>query len=243
MKRIGILLLVLMLVLAGCQATVDETTRGPVRITSVLANQLRVLGASTHVGAVTMDSTLAVGGAATVTGATALNGGLTMDTNKFTVADTSGNTVIAGTLAANGGITVDTSNFTVNGTTGAVASASSIAAGTALSGQTVASTGTTTVGTSLLMTPATGITVTNGMTLTPLGSYQPLTAAGSVAFGAITAGTAGAMLYLTNNSAQTITMTDTGTLMLSGNLALGQYDTVLLLSDGTNWRQVATTNN
>ena len=46
--------------------------------------------------------TLTVSGNATVTGATALNGGLTMDTNKFTVAATSGNTAIAGTLGVTG---------------------------------------------------------------------------------------------------------------------------------------------
>lgn len=41
----------------------------------------------------------------TVTGATALNGGLAMDTDKFTVADTSGNTAIAGTLGVTGAAT------------------------------------------------------------------------------------------------------------------------------------------
>ena len=50
-------------------------------------------------------------GTLTVTGATALNGGLTMDTNKFTVADASGNTAIAGTLAVTG-------NATLRGTLG-----------------------------------------------------------------------------------------------------------------------------
>lgn len=30
---------------------------------------------------------------------------------------------------------------------------------------------------------------------------------------------------------------------LTGNLALGQYDSVLLFSDGTNWVQLATANN
>lgn len=39
-----------------------------------------------------------VGGTLTTTGAATLNGGLAMDTNKFTVADGSGNTTIAGTL-------------------------------------------------------------------------------------------------------------------------------------------------
>merc|ERR1711965_156758 len=57
--------------------------------------------------------------AATVEGATALNGGLTMDANKFTVADATGNTAIAGTAAVagatqlNGGLTMDSNKFTV----------------------------------------------------------------------------------------------------------------------------------
>ena len=61
----------------------------------------------------------------TLTGALAANGGITCDGNKFTVADTSGNTSIGGTLAvtsnttltgalaANGGIACETNLFTV----------------------------------------------------------------------------------------------------------------------------------
>lgn len=41
-------------------------------------------------------------GTLTVTGAASFNGGIACDTDKFTVADTSGNTVIAGTLAVTG---------------------------------------------------------------------------------------------------------------------------------------------
>ena len=51
----------------------------------------------------------------TASGAVVINGGLTMDTNKFTVADTSGNTAIAGTLDVTGQTTV--ANFTATGTT------------------------------------------------------------------------------------------------------------------------------
>jgi hypothetical protein len=71
------------------------------------------------IGAAT-PSSLAVSGGATVgttlavTGATALNGGLTMDTSKFTVADTSGNTAIGGTLAVTGASTL-TGAVTVKG--------------------------------------------------------------------------------------------------------------------------------
>jgi hypothetical protein len=41
-------------------------------------------------------------GATTITGALAANGGFTYDTNRFTIADTTGNTAIAGTLSVGG---------------------------------------------------------------------------------------------------------------------------------------------
>jgi hypothetical protein len=87
--------------------------------------------------------------------------------------------------------------------------------------------------------PTTAISVTNGATITPTGTYQPLESAGNVGFSGIAVGTAGDHLILINESNTTITLTDTGTLMLSGNAALGQYDVIHLLSDGTNWIQVA----
>ncbi|MDA9159571.1 tail fiber protein [Rhodobacteraceae bacterium] len=59
------------------------------------------------------ESTLS--GALTVAGVTALNGGLTMDSNKFTVADTSGNVATAGTLAVTGASTL-TGNVSAGGT-------------------------------------------------------------------------------------------------------------------------------
>jgi hypothetical protein len=43
---------------------------------------------------------ITISGVTTITGALEANGGITVDTNKFTVADGTGNTVIAGTLAA-----------------------------------------------------------------------------------------------------------------------------------------------
>jgi hypothetical protein len=75
-------------------------------------------------GAVTLNATIQVDGAANV------DGGFTCDTDKFIVANTTGNTTIAGTLSvtgattltgaltANGGITCDTDKFTVADTTG-----------------------------------------------------------------------------------------------------------------------------
>ena len=76
----------------------------------------------------TVGGTLGVTGISTLTGLLNANGGIAVDTNKFTVAgDGTGNTVIAGTLDltgistltgllnANGGIAVDTNKFTVAG--------------------------------------------------------------------------------------------------------------------------------
>ncbi|MCC6457271.1 MAG: hypothetical protein IT328_20120 [Caldilineaceae bacterium] len=95
----------------------------------------------------------------------------------------------------------------------------------------------------LRLKPAPAVTLTNGATLTPTGSYQPVTAAGAVGFGAIVADAPGTLLLLTNVSANTITVSDTGTLKLGGNRALGQYDTLWLVSDGTNWLELGYVNN
>lgn len=103
--------------------------------------------------------------------------------------------------------------------------------------------GIATFGTFVVMTPATVITMTNGATLTPLGSYQPLASAGTVGFGAITSKPAGTVLTLVNTVNQTITITDGTTIVLSGNIALGQYDSLLLISDGTRWIMRSTSNN
>lgn len=95
----------------------------------------------------------------------------------------------------------------------------------------------------LTWTPQTVVTITQAGTLTPTGSYQPLIAGGAVSFGSIVAGTAGDLLILQNTGTNAITITDTGTLKLSGNTALGQFDTITLLSDGTNWIEIAQTDN
>jgi hypothetical protein len=90
---------------------------------------------------------------------------------------------------------------------------------------------------------ATPISVTQGATITPTASYQPLQSAGNVSTAAIATGSAGDLLILINAADTTITISDTGTLKLSGNIALGQFDALTLISDGTNWTQIATSNN
>lgn len=87
------------------------------------------------------------------------------------------------------------------------------------------------------------ITVTMNATISPQASYQPLASSGTVNTSSITAGAAGEVLTLVNTTNTSIVLTDTGTLKLSGNLTLGQFDSVTLISDGTNWNQLATSNN
>ena len=94
----------------------------------------------------------------------------------------------------------------------------------------------------LRVTAQTSITVTNGAAFTATGTYQPITAAGTVT-PTLTVGTAGDVVVLINTSAQTINIADSGTMMLNVAVALGQYDTLMLWCDGTNWLQIATADN
>ncbi len=75
--------------------------------------------------ALSVATTLAVTGASTLTGALAANGGITVDSTAFTVADTTGNTSIAGTLGVTG-ISTFTGALNANGgVVGAVTGAAS----------------------------------------------------------------------------------------------------------------------
>ncbi len=90
------------------------------------------LPATTLSNYVNRTSAQSVAGVKTLTSLLNANGGIAVDTNKFTVADGSGNTAIAGTLAvtgittltgalnANGGINVNSGKFTVSSTDGSI---------------------------------------------------------------------------------------------------------------------------
>lgn len=93
--------------------------------------------------------------------------------------------------------------------------------------------------------PRTTVTMTQDATLNPSGTFVRLTAAGAVSTSgaSITVKPAGTYLILVNVGAQTITFTETGTLKSAGNIALGALDSATLISDGTNYYQVAASNN
>jgi len=95
----------------------------------------------------------------------------------------------------------------------------------------------------------TPIAVTDGAVITPTGTYQPLTSAGSVTATLTTSSdfvTAGDVLVLINANStvtSTVNIVDSGTAMLTAAAALGQYDSLTLWFDGTNWIELSRANN
>jgi len=106
-------------------------------------------------------------------------------------------------------------------------------------------TGNATLAGELNFTAPSAITVTAGSTIATAGyTVVPIAASGTVGTSAVTGcSTAGKLTILRNTTAQTITITDTSTIMLGGNAALGQYDTLTLLGDGTNCLQISKADN
>ena len=90
----------------------DLTTAGYIKIGSGTPNttldgaDLYVEGSLEVDDILNLDSSVSISDTLGVGGATVLNGGLTMDTNKFTVADGTGNTSIAGTANIGGAVTL-----------------------------------------------------------------------------------------------------------------------------------------
>lgn len=140
-----------------------------------------------------------------------------------------------GTLAVDGASTL----------TGAVSAGSTLAVtgASTLTGAVTTVAGLT-VGTSISHGAQSAVTVTNGGTIAVTDDIVPLTAGGNVGTSTITGcSTANKITVLRNTANVTITITDTSTIMLEGNAALGQYDTLVLLGDGTNCLQLAKGNN
>ena len=104
-------------------------------------------------------------------------------------------------------------------------------------------TGDSTLGGITNLTLATPITVSQDSIITATGTIQPIRSAAATSTASIFPGTAGDVLILENMVATAITFTDTGTLKLSANAVLNQYDTLTLFSDGVNWIELSTSNN
>lgn len=94
----------------------------------------------------------------------------------------------------------------------------------------------------MYMVPPDALTVTNGSVITPTAAVMELTSAGAVGAELINAGD-GQLLILVNTGANAITITDTATIESTGDIVLGQYDTLTLIGIGVKWYQLATSNN
>jgi len=123
-----------------------------------------------------------------------------------------------------------------------IGDALSVTGATTLASTVTLSDGDLVVADDLRVTAQTAISVTNGAVFTPTGTYQPIKSAGTVT-PTVAVGTAGDLLVLINTSNTTINIADSGTMMLSSAVALGQYDSLTLWCDGTNWIEIATSNN
>jgi hypothetical protein len=183
----------------------------------------------------------------TVAGALNANGGITCDTDKFTVADNTGNTSIAGTLGvtgatilggtltANGGITIGASVAISGGsTTVGTSNLSVYGLTTGVGGITIQSTGaisggsTTVVSSNLsvygLTTGAGGITMNNNNIILGTGSIS----------GGSTGGSSNLSVYGLTTGAGGITIPSNGTLTANGNVGIRKAPTTYALDvDGT----------
>lgn len=94
---------------------------------------------------------------------------------------------------------------------------------------------------------STAITVTGTQAVALTGSVIPLTAAAAVTnatLAAVASTKVGQTIELTNANTNDITILDSAPAVLSGNIVLGQYDSLTLRVDATNrLRQVSTSNN
>lgn len=103
--------------------------------------------------------------------------------------------------------------------------------------------GTVDIGAFLELVPGTAITVTQDGAIACTTSDCPLVAEAAVGTSDITVPADGVILILHNTGTDVITITDTGVIMLNTSRALGQYDTLMLKSDGTNLMELSYTNN
>jgi hypothetical protein len=176
--------------------------------------------------AITASTTLAVTGITTLTGALNANGGIAVDTNAFTVADTTGNTAIAGTLTVtgatvlNGGLTMDTDKFTVADATGntSIGGTLAVTGNTTLTGDLAVNGGdlTTTATTATLFnTNATTLTIGDAATTMTIGS-----------------GATGATTTMAKNVTIVGNLTVQGTTTTNTSNTLTVSDSVVYLGDG-----------
>jgi hypothetical protein len=209
----------------------DETGSGALVFANTPTLVTPDIGAATGTSLNLTNINLESNGNATIAGSLAANGGITVDSTAFVVANTTGNTSIAGTLGvtgvttltglvnANGGIAVDTNAFTVADTTGntAIAGTLNVTGTTTLGNLTIGSTKTIDVGANKVTNVAEPTAATDAATkqyvdtiaASSLHYHSPVRVESPTALTATYAnGTAGVGATLTNSGAQAALVID-----------------------------------
>lgn len=155
--------------------------------------------------------------------------------------ETDGAVQFDGTLEVNGLVTLQNDEVINNAADGTIA----FTDGTnpLVSIVDVGSVGDTTFTGKIINTIPAAVAVTDDSTITPAGSVIVLSAAGNAGTGSIAAGVSGQVLIIIGPAANTVTISDTGTLKLGGDRALSANDTLSLINDGTNWNEIGFVNN
>lgn len=96
---------------------------------------------------------------------------------------------------------------------------------------------------SLTFTPSTTQTVTMNGSITVDGPTTLLSSAGAVGTSTVACGSHGDLVLYVNVGSQNIVITDTGTLKLSGNTTLGQFDNLALQNVWGNCIEIAQVDN
>lgn len=193
-----------------------------------------------------VDSVDAVSATLTVTGATALDGGLTMDTNKVIIADTTGNATFAGTMDITGNVAVNTNKFNVTASSGNTTVAGTLGVTSDVAVNTnkfnvTASSGNTTVAGTLGVTGDVAVN-TNKFNVT--ASSGNTTVAGTL--GVTGAATLSDTLAVTSTSAFTGAITPTGGVAAAGGFSYSPRNVhtggnpASASTDGTNLSVVVT---
>lgn len=161
-------------------------------------------------------------------------------TTSFATINTTGNIYSGGSVVSAGEMRVD-GNGIVTGTFNATGNSSTN--GTFGASGAMSTGGNMSTALFYKATNQGNLTITEGVAFTPTGTFQGLTAAGSVSTGQMTVLPTGSIVTLINFGSNTITLTETSNTVQAGDVALGQYDNITYFSDGTRMIQVAATNN
>ncbi len=207
------------LLIFGMVLAVSAQTRDVVG--TLIAKVLTVQNAATFNGPVTLadDTTVPSGGSLTIAS------GATLTTNGY-VASTVSSLTVNGNATVTGTTETASLNVTGNGD---------------VTGNFEVTDHLLTQAEFYMIPPAT-LTVTDGGTINPTGAVVELTAAGAVG-AQMDAASDGEFVILINTVNQTITITDTGSAKLAGDVSLGQYDTLTLIGQGVLWHEVSRSNN